>query len=292
MKLTRYAILLIAAFALLTDVKAETIKIVALNIEWFPGQRSSADEEAMARHIENTKAALPALQSDILVATEICDEAAFREVLTVLPGMDIKVMSNFADRDPESGRRNQQIVIASHLPVIAGWTEPWVATYEDLRRGFAFAVLENPRTGRLILIYGLHLKSNLSFTEEDALTNFAIRDDSIRQLLDHQKAMEEQYGERGIEGWIIAGDINTNHDGQFGDRVVETLVEAGYWNTWQNIPADERETWKGRPGRFAPSSLDYIFLKGFGTPDATLYVVDDNVSDHNAVAVTIELPGE
>jgi endonuclease/exonuclease/phosphatase (EEP) superfamily protein YafD len=120
--------------------------------------------------------------------------------------------------------------------------------------------------------------------------NYDIRDASTAQLIEHMKQMEAEYGERGIEGWIIGGDINTNHDDQHGDNVVELLVAEGFWNTWARIPAEERHTWKGRIDRFGPSTLDYIFLKGFGEPDARNYVVPDTVSDHNAVIVTIDLP--
>lgn len=281
----------VLAGTLSLPLSAAPIKAVALNLEWFPGQWGQPPAEQMSRHVEETRPFIKQLAPDIFIGTEICDETALRDVLGEIPGLQLHVISNFRDADDDPGRRNQQIAIASKLPAVAGWSEPWVQTMDGLRRGFAFVALENPDTGRLVLVYGLHLKSNMSETSEDARRNYEIRDASTRQLLAHAKLMEIRFAERGIDGWIIAGDINTNHDGGFGDNVVAMIEEAGYWNTWRNVPAGQRHTWKGRVDRFAPSTLDYIFLRGLGEPDAKVGVVPETVSDHNAVIADVDLPG-
>jgi endonuclease/exonuclease/phosphatase family metal-dependent hydrolase len=172
---------------------------------------------------------------------------------------------------------------------VAGWAEQWVQTMENLRRGFSFAALENPNSGKLILVYGLHLKSNRSDTPKEEKANYDIRNASIDQLLAHMAKMEEQFAERGIDGWIVAGDMNTNHDGQFGDQVITKLAEAGFWNTWANVPAEQRHTWKGHD-EFKPTTFDYIFTKGLGQHDAELQVVPADVTDHNAVTLMLDLP--
>lgn len=280
----------VAATVMTIPLNAAPQNVVALNIEWFPGKWSQPKPEDMANHIEETRPVLEALAPDIFIGTEICDETAFREVIGGITGLTLHVISNFRDADDDPERRNQQIAIAARLPAVAGWAEPWVQTMDGLRRGFAFAALENPETGRLILVYGLHLKSNISNTPEDAQRNFDIRDAATKQLLEHAALMEQKFADRGIDGWIIGGDINTNHDGRFGDHVVDMIIDAGFWNTWKNVPAEERHTWKGRVDRFAPSTLDYIFLRGLGEPDARLIVVPESISDHNAVAVHVDLP--
>ncbi|HMP95936.1 MAG TPA: endonuclease/exonuclease/phosphatase family protein [Kiritimatiellia bacterium] len=293
MKTTRWIVVLalLGGMFAVTSLHAAKVKVVALNIEWFPGQKWTPEPEDMERHMGETAETLRALAPEILVATEICDADAFRTVLRAVPGLNLRVISNFTGSEEDSERRNQQIALATMLPTIAGWAEPWKATVDGLRRGFSFAAIENPFTGRLIMLYGLHLKSNLSNTPEEEQMNYDIRDESVRQLLVHADQMAEQFAARGIDGWIIAGDINTNHDGKFGDRVVEMFVEAGYWNTWEGVPPEERQTWKGRHERFEPSTLDYIFLKGLGQPQASMIWVDETVSDHNAVVVEVELPG-
>ena len=282
------AVGVICSFAITSWVQATTI--TALNFEWFPGKRPQPTEQEINQHIEDTSKTLEKLGADIFVATEVCDAAAFRAALAkASPDMELHVMSDFSDLEHGADRRNQQIAIASRLPAVAGWAEAWIPTSKQHRRGFAFAVLKNPATDGLIMVYGLHLKSNRSSTPEEEQINYDIRNASIEQLIVHILAMEEKFADQTIEGWILAGDINTNHDGNFGDRVVELVEQAGFWNTWKNIPAADRPTWKGN-NRFSPGTLDYIFLKGFGEPDAHIIEIPREVSDHNAVNVTIELP--
>jgi endonuclease/exonuclease/phosphatase family metal-dependent hydrolase len=269
---------------------AGSLNVIALNIEWFPGQWAQALPEEKARHFADTVPVMQELAADIFIGSEICEKQPFRDLLDTVPGLTLHVISNFGAENTASERRSQQIVIASRLNAFAGWSEAWQPEMEGLHRGFAFAALENPHTGRLILVYGLHLKSNRSDTPEEAQRNYDIRDAATRQLLEHIQRMEEQFAERGVDGIIIGGDINTNHDGQFGDHVVALIEDAGFWNTWRRIPAAERPTWKGREERFNPTTFDYIFLRGFGEPDATVIEIPLHVSDHNAVAVKIDLP--
>lgn len=272
---------------------ADRLKIVALNLEWFPGQSSMiTNQEDVARHIAEARALLDTLDPDLFIGTEICEEPALQEAFASVEHATIHVMSAFEDQPAQPGRkrRGQQIAIASRLPAVAGWAEAWKPTMEGLRRGFSFAALENPSTRKLILVYGLHLKSNRAGSPEEEQENFDIRDASIQQLVEHMQQMQDKFGDRGIDGWIIAGDINTNHDGQFGDRVVERLVAEGFWNSFQNIPPDRRPTWKGRDELFEPTTFDYIFTKGFGEADAYVVDVPLTISDHNAVVLEIELP--
>jgi len=280
------------SFVLMTSLlaSAEQIKVVSLNIEWFPGKRPRPLPEEIVQHTANVTKTLAELSPDLLIATEICDEEAFRTLLkSATPGLELHVISNFTDVESGGNRRNQQIAIASRLPAIAGWAEAWQPTMENLRRGFSFAALDNTNSGKLILVYGLHLKSNRSGTPEEEKANFDIRNASIEQLLSHMAKMESQFAERGIDGWIVAGDYNTNQDKQFGDQVIEKLEAAGFWNTWHNTPREQRQTWKAF-GEFKSTTFDYIMLKGFGQPDAVLQIVPAEVSDHNAVTLMLDLP--
>ncbi|MCD8482350.1 MAG: hypothetical protein LR015_06585 [Verrucomicrobia bacterium] len=86
---------------------------------------------------------------------------------------------------------------------------------------------------------------------------------------------------------IVAGDINTDHDGRFGDRVVEMMVNAGFTNTWADVARDERLTWRGSD-RFEATTFDYIFVRGLNTSPARLNWVEADESDHHALSVTIQ----
>lgn len=285
-----------AGLALLVSVTAfaAPLKVATLNLEWFPGQSArSLDEEEAARHIDEAQAVFEAINPDILVATEVCDRAAFEEAISGMEGMELHVISNFVREQDETATnplRNQQIAIASRMKPVAAWAEPWAVTIDGLSRGFSMVALENPETGKLLVVYGLHLKSNRSNSPEDAQLNYDLRDESTRQLIEHMNRIERDFATVGVEAWIIAGDVNTNHDGVFGDRVVEMIEDAGFWNTFSRVPAEERHTWKGRYSYYPPGTLDYIFVKNLGEPDAVVSEVPYSISDHNAVIVEIELP--
>lgn len=285
----KFARILLAAMLVSGSVVADSLNVVSMNLEWFPGQTPQAHWIAKKRHIRDVKSAIAKAEPDILIATEVCEEDALRSALKGVPGLTLDVISNFVDVEDGGDRRNQQIAIASKLVPVAGWAEPWEQTLPSLRRGFTFAALENPSSGRLILVYGLHLKSNRSGTPEEVQQNYDARDASVDQLLAHMKRMEAQFADRGVDGWIVAGDFNTNHDGQFGDHVIEKLVAAGFCNSWRNTDAADRHTWKAR-GTFEPTTFDYIMVKNLGEPDASVMVTPDQVSDHNAVRVHVELP--
>jgi endonuclease/exonuclease/phosphatase family metal-dependent hydrolase len=284
-----YRVVLGLAGFLASAALTHAATVTALNFEWFPGKRPQPTQEEIDQHITDTAKSLAKLGADIFIATEVCDAEAFRISLNkASPDMELHVISNFSDLESDADRRNQQIAIASRLPAVAGWAEAWIPTSEQHRRGFAFAALKNPATGGLIMVYGLHLKSNRSGTPEEAQINYDIRNASAEQLIKHAKLMEEKFAGETIEGWILAGDINTNHDGLFGDQVVELFNEAGFLNTWKKTPPAERFTWKGN-NRFSPGTLDYIFLKGFGDVESRIIEIPGEVSDHNAVSAIIQL---
>jgi endonuclease/exonuclease/phosphatase (EEP) superfamily protein YafD len=85
---------------------------------------------------------------------------------------------------------------------------------------------------------------------------------------------------------IIGGDFNTNHDGDFGDRTIAMMVEAGFHNTWDGVPQEARQTWRGS-GRFPPTTLDYIFTKGISPLSAQ--ILGAQGSDHYPFEILIPL---
>ena len=264
------------------------LRVVAWNIEWFPGQTIEPIAAQEAAQIPLVQEALRQLDPDILIASEIRDWDAFEEAVRAVPGLRIHVVSNFRDTDTGQLWR-QQIAIASRLRCRAAWAEEFAPTIPALRRGFAFAALEDPVSGKLLMTYGVHLKSNRSRNEAEAALNFLQRNESTEQLLAHMEVMERvTFGGTSIRGWILGGDYNTNHDGQFGDRVVARLEEAGFWNSWAGIPREKRLTWRGNDA-FEGTTFDYIMTRGLGQPKATMGGTDAATSDHDAVVLSIDL---
>jgi len=262
------------------------LRVVAWNIEWFPGKALEATPEAEAAQIDLVQKEIKRLDPDILIATEIRDWEAFEKAIALVPNLRIHVVSPFILR--ETGvLGSHQVAIASKLPCRAAWAQAFSPTLPSLSRGFAFAALRHPGTGELLMVYGVHLKSNRSRNDFEMESNWRQRNESMEQVLSHMALMERlTFVNEPIAGWIFGGDFNTNHDGQFGDRVVETAIDAGFWNSWSGVPPAARPTWRGSD-QFEATTFDYIFTRGLGSPVAAMGETSAEASDHDAVVIEI-----
>lgn len=262
-----------------------TITIVAWNIEWYPGKRPYARAEEMRQHAAIAQAALARINPDIFLAQEIRNWQSFAELTDAVPDLRPVVVSSFpSSRTGEYWR--QQLAIASKLPVKAAWSEGWQAGGLQPDRGFSAAAIRVPGSYHVILVYSLHLKSNRSSNEREARFNYKLREESIRQLLEHVRHMEDTVFKDLIVGVIVGGDFNTNQDEQFGDNVMQQMQDGGFYQTWGNTPREARLTWRGS-NRFEPTTFDHIFTKGLGQPQAELLEVPEATSDHWPVRITV-----
>jgi len=273
---------------------AEPLKAVTWNLEWFPGGRPNAYEGEKVNQMKGVKAELEKLNPDILLAQELTDETAFAKLVATLPDLKVDVFSHFLEADGKTPGP-QQCGIASNLKADSAWFESFKPTESlpNLRRGFAFAALEHP-DGGLIMLYSVHLKSNRGSDTPDGEKDVAnTRAESVKQLIAHKKAMEEKFAGKEIRGWLIAGDFNTNHDGQFPKcTAVKDLMAAGFHNTWDATPKEQRLTWRNDPRdtRFKPTTFDYMMTVGFKETQAKMSEVSQKLSDHNPVMLMLEAP--
>ena len=279
-------VLILLAF----NLSCPALTVVAWNLEWFPGRKPEPKPEAEAQQLAACREALQKLNPDILIVEELRNWQAFEDLVSAVPGLRVNVVSAF--RDGSSGTiTRQQVGIASKLKAVAAWSEAWQPAFTNLPRGFSFAALQDPASGELIMVYGLHLKSNrVKHEQEESLEdqlNENMRNESVVQLLKHTQDMERVFEGRTIRGWIAGGDLNTNHDGQFGDQVVSRMVEAGFWNSWSTVPKEQRLTWHGN-GFHEPTTFDYLFTKGLGSPVAATPKQSEATSDHGPVVIHIE----
>lgn len=290
-RLSFYAFRMVAVVwalgGVLATAQAGPLRVAAWNVEWFPGRSPEPTPEAVAAQIPLVQQGIAKLNPDILLVSEVQSWKAMELALAKTPGLRIHVVSAYASQDTGELWK-QQLAIASKLPCLAAWAEPFRPTIPGLSRGFAFAALEEP-TGKLILVYSVHLKSNRSRNDREAEINFIQRDESAELILEHVASMRRtMFRGREIAGVIVGGDINTDHDGKFGDRVVEILAQGGFQNTWDKTPREKRLTWLGNP-QFEPTPFDYIFLQGFPRVQASLVPMPEGSSDHAAVLVEIPL---
>jgi len=265
---------------------SRTISVVAWNIEWYPGKSMRASAAQQESHKEIVQAELKKINPDVFLAQEIRSWNDFAELCAVIPELEVAAVSRFLHRE-EVGL--QQTAIAARLPAVAGWYDTWRPAENQPPRGYTAAVLEIPGSDKLLLVYSLHLKSNIARRPGDEQSNYDQRDESIRQLLAHIVRMENEAFKGRIAGVIVGGDFNTNHDGQFGDNVVKMMTDAGFVNTWDDTPRKDLHTWRGSD-RFEPTTFDYLFLRGLEASTAELVEVSDDTSDHWPVKVEIALP--
>jgi endonuclease/exonuclease/phosphatase family metal-dependent hydrolase len=262
------------------------LRVVAWNIEWFPGKSLESTPEEQEAQIALVQKEIERLDPDILIASEIRDWDAFEKAIARVPDLRIHVVSNFVLR--ETGvPGSHQIAIASKLRCRAAFAEAFSPHPPAISRGFAFAALRHPKSGELLMVYGVHLKSNRSRNDFEMESNFRQRNESTEQVLSHMALMERlTFFNEPIAGWIWGGDFNTNHDGQFGDRVLERAVEAGFWNSWSSVPQGNRLTWRGN-NQFPGTTFDYILTRGLGAPVAAMGGTPEAASDHDAVILEI-----
>jgi len=271
---------------------AEPTKALTWNIEWFPGKRPNAKQADKDKQFAEVQAELAKLKPDIFLAQEVSDEKAFEKLVATMPGMKVDVFSRFLENNSDK-IGPQQCCIASNLKANSAFFESFKPTADlpHLGRGFAFAALEHP-DGGLIMLYSVHLKSNRgSETPVGEMRVADTRRESVSQILAHKAEMEKRFAGQKIVGWLIGGDFNTNHDGQFPKcTVVSDLEKAGFHNTWGSTPKKQRLTWHNGPWdkKFKPTTFDYMMTSGFKENTSKAISISRETSDHDPVMLMLE----
>jgi endonuclease/exonuclease/phosphatase family metal-dependent hydrolase len=264
------------------------IKIVTWNIKWYPGGNPWATKGDRKRQKKAVQEELETISPTVLLAQEIRDWESFYELcqlsdLTSIGQRGDKYNTggskgylrpltvSFFPQDDQSEYWPQQVAIASRLRTKAAWSERWATTETNFRprRGFAVAALYLPDTKYLLLVYSIHLKSNRESEEITTKDIIAMREESAKQLIAHSDYLINTLFKDQVAGVLISGDLNTNADGEFGDRTIEILREGGFYHTWEPTPRQKRLTWIGNK-LHDESCLDHVFTKYLGKPQTTL----------------------
>lgn len=216
---------------------------------------------------------------------EVRDWESAALAIQPLAGFKVDVCSNFPPREGQV--ETQQVAIASRLEPISAWAESWQAgSAITPPRGFVFAAYElAPR--KLLCVYGLHLKSNRGELVED----IAIREESMRQLRSHLRAMEQAYGTLGQITWLIGGDFNTAPDDERfkAEKTTRDLIANGFSWIWEHIPLPQRITLPP-DARFPAACFDHMFFRGAKLNEAEVLPTSPSSSDHRAIRAEFTLP--
>ncbi len=279
---------LVLLFALLVGCKdqpqekqgqqpAQKIRIVSWNLNWFPGRKDNATEDAAKKHMAEAQTALKELKPDILLLQEVRDWQAAQELCSVVPGLHVQVVSRFQPRP-------QNQVIATNLPVDSTWSADWDHKNDGPPRGYTFAAIELPGK-RFLLTYSLHLKSNVGAP----VPNVMKRQESAKQLLRHTEEMLDVYSPRGGCFFIVAGDMNTSlDDPKFEkEKTLHAIIGSGFRWTFDGVPFVSRVTHP--KDKYPDACFDHIFTLGLGKQTASVHPYP-GISDHNPVVLDLVLP--
>jgi endonuclease/exonuclease/phosphatase family metal-dependent hydrolase len=265
-----------ALFSLLASVVVSSIlggstepakvQITTWNLQWVPsGSAKEAPPEQQDQRIKEAANVLRPINPDIILLQEVRDyDACTRLSEAIAPGIyHVAICSAF--KEPfHSGLGKQQVAILSKYHAQAAWSEPWKSMNGvDPPTGFAFAWFKigNQDVG----VYSVHLKSNLithGDREAETAKNIRKREVAIAQLLTQ---IHDVIGTTmpNIEGIVIGGDFNTNHDQAMfaAERTLDLLAAAGYQNGFEGLALSDRVTHPGSHG-FPDASFDFMFAKG------------------------------
>jgi endonuclease/exonuclease/phosphatase (EEP) superfamily protein YafD len=254
------------------------------NIQWFPGRRPNASRAEEDRQVRSVHRDIAQLTPDVIGLEEVRDFERAALALQPLRDFKVDVCSNFPPREGQN--EAQQIAIASRLPALSAWAEPWKPGASITPpRGFAFAAYQlSPR--QVLLVYALHLKSNRGEVHED----IRIREESMQQLRAHMKAMNGAYGKIGALTWIVGGDFNTAPDEPrfAGEKTVPGLLADGFSWVWQGIPLSSRITMPA-DARYPAAAFDQVFYRGATLSKAWVAPTSVQSSDHRAVNAVLNL---
>jgi endonuclease/exonuclease/phosphatase family metal-dependent hydrolase len=273
----RFFACLLAVFVCALQGHSEPIKVVTWNIQWFPGRTPTASEATRLQHIKAAQEEIKKLDPDVLLLQEIADWKAAAELVSVLPGFQVHVASDFVERP-------QNLIIASRLPADSAWYDLWKRYAEnEPPRGYAFAALKLP-DGRFLLAYSLHLKSNRGGVD----ANIKARQESAQQLVSHLDAMKKLYAKRGPCSVVIGGDFNTSaDDSRFAkDNTLAVFRDAGLKWVHEGVPFSQRITIPG-DARYPDNCFDHLFYTGLELKSVTV-PSPAGISDHRPVLATFE----
>lgn len=261
-----------------------TISATFWNVQWFPGRRPNASRSEEDRQIRAVQHDLAQLAPDVLGLEEVRDLQHAALAVHGLDGFKVDVCSDFPPR--EGQKEAQQVAIASRLQPISAWAEAWKpGSAITPPRGFAFAAYQ-VSANQVLLVYALHLKSNRGEIHED----MRIREESMRQLLSHMKAMKVAYEKLGELSWIVGGDFNTTPDDpRFADeKTTRNLLAESFSWSWQGIPQSSRIT-VPPDARYPAACFDHIFFRGATLIKAWVANTSPQSSDHRAVNAVLSL---
>ena len=289
-------VVLAAAISLASVATAESVRFATFNVYWLfddepPLQRWSdrRKDQTWEQTLAKVADAVAAIDADVIALQEVEDRRAVERLNGALAERN-KSYPYFwvgAGTDPFTG---QDVAILSRFPNI---TEPILA-YTTLREDFdgekgarvaalqKFMRVDLEISGEPVTVYTLHLKSkrgNRADSDGERFAQARIVRRLVRATL-----------EKGRPKVVVMGDFN---DGPNSDAVRE--IRGLNDTSWNMSHASASENMQGEPWTYVfadrRQALDHVLLSRFlfdEVTSATVIRFDDDVSDHDALAVDVQ----
>lgn len=269
---------------------AGTIRVTTWNLQWFPsGSSFPATPQKQEENIKAAARVITIINPDVLLLQEIQDWDTCQRLADALAPLKYQVLVCSAFRDEFGGGvGRQQVAILAKKHAQAAWSQAWTTKgVIDPPRGYAFAVIRYGNKD--IGVYSLHLKSNLvrGNNPRQREINILKRELAAEQLVAHSGEVAKSFP-KGIQGFVVGGDFNTNRDEFVSERTLGIFEKAGFIDPFATLPLPRRVTHPSK-GRFPDATFDYVLSKGLrqlGKPE----ILKTKASDHYPVTSELELP--
>ena len=291
-------VVMAAAISFVSVAAAESVRFATFNVYWLfddepPLQRwgDRRQDQTWEQALAKVADAVAAIDADVIALQEVEDRRAVERLNEALAERN-KSYPHFwvgAGTDPFTG---QDVAILSRFPNI---TEPILA-YTTLREDFKnedgyarvaalqkFMRVDLEILGEAVTVYALHLKSkrgNRISSDRERLAQAKMVRRLVRATL-----------EKGRPKVVVMGDFNDGPDSK-------TLREIRGLNdtSWEMSHASASENMQGEPWTYVfadrRQALDHILLSKFlfdEVTSATVIRFEDDVSDHDALAVDVQI---
>ncbi len=263
------------------------IRLMAWNLEWFPGEGPEVPLDKAATHEKQLTAYLAQSSADVLLFQEIVSERALRRAVQANPDYTLHIMTDFEDSPLEMA------ILSRYSAVEAAGIPYTITSLTEAPRGFAYAALR-PEIDHLLLVCSIHLKSNRGSRPE----NYQMREEASRQIISFLEKTVAEFEKSGF--WkqitvVVGGDFNSDPaDGKWeGDGTWEIFFSRQFHWTWEGVPDDERLSWIG-DRQYPPTCFDHILVwqrPSRKVSQARLLEMPEGFSDHRPVEIILNLKG-
>ena len=248
-------------------LQAETLRVLSLNAEWFPGRVPEPSPAERARHLVAVQRMLYEVNPDLWLVQEVQRPEAFPLAFAVLPDYALYRVSDFRTGLHEAA-------MAGRLPLREADAHKWRTGDPDNEppRGVVYGAVELP-DGRVLLVFTLHMKSNFTGYEDyDPVRNVAMREAEAELFVAYAAARRAAFADDAVAGVLLGGDLNVLHPRSLfrGERTLSILEAAGFQH-------------------LGGYGVDHFF--GIGLERTGFRVLTEyNVSDHRGLLLEIPLP--